>query len=206
MEITIEQLTFVMPKLKCAGQYLPFLQRWMGHYGITTRDRMCHFLAQIAHESAELTRLVENLNYSAEALRRIWPRRFSVEQASAYARNPKLIANRAYANKGGNGIEASGDGWKYRGRGAIQCTLKNNYAAATKDWEVDLLDKPELLGEPDFAIRSACWFWWKNGLNKMADAGASVLEITGKINPSKLGLTEREAFYRKAVKAFFDEI
>jgi putative chitinase len=202
MDITLEQLKVVMPKLKNAEQILPFLQKWMAHYGISTPVRISHFLAQIAHESSELTKFKENLNYSAEALHRIWPSRFSIETSKKYARKPEMIANRAYAEKGGNGDEESGDGWKYRGRGAIQCTLKNNYALAAKDWDVDLLNQPELLEEPDFGIRSACWFWWKNGLNKLADSGSSVSDITGKINPAKLGLIEREKYFSKAFALF----
>lgn len=202
MVITLEQLNFVMPKLRNTGIFLPFLNKWMMHYGITTTNRICHFIAQIAHESSQLTRLEENLNYSAEALRHLWPGRFNSEISETYARKPEQIANRAYANKGGNGDETTGDGWKFRGRGAIQCTLKNNYAAAANDWDIDLLNNPELLAKPDLAIRSACWYWWKNGLNKLADGGASVWEITGKINPARLGLSDREKYYKKAESIF----
>jgi putative chitinase len=198
MVITPEQLTLIMPKLKNPGMYCELLLKWMNHYGITTPQRISHFLAQIAHESSQLNILQENLNYSANALLKIWPARFSPDNVSDYARKPEKIANRAYALKGGNGSEESGDGWKYRGRGVIQCTLKNNYALASKDWDVDLLNNPDLLSQPDLAIRSGCWYWWKNGLNKLADANASVSQITSKINPAKLGLKEREEYYRKA--------
>lgn len=199
MMITPEQLILIMPKLKKTEVYYDLLCKWMSHYGITTPQRISHFLAQIAHESSQLNTLEENLNYSANALLKIWPSRFSADIVSVYARKPEKIANRAYAWKGGNGSEESGDGWKYRGRGVMQCTLKYNYTQASKDWDIDLLTNPDLLSQPDLAIRSGCWYWWKNGLNKLADAGTTVSQITSKINPAKLGLAERETFYLKAI-------
>lgn len=198
MELTLDQLRIIMPRLKHACEYLPYLNKWMRHYGITTPCRVSHFLSQVAHESSQLMRFEENLNYSSQALMRVWPRIFANNLAEVYAGNPEMIANRAYANKGGNGDESSGDGWKYRGRGAIQCTLKSNYAAISKDWKLNLIDNPELLSIPEHAIRSACWYWWKNGLNKLADSGASVKVITQRINRSCLGIEERERFYQKS--------
>jgi putative chitinase len=201
--MTLEQLKEIMPRCQKPEQYLPYLNTWLAHYGITTKARICHFMAQIAHESNQLNSITENLNYSAQGLIAIFPDRFNIKKASQYARQPEKIANLAYSNKGGNGNEESGDGWRYRVLGAIQCTLKNNYAAAAKDWNVDLIQHPDLLAEPDGAIRSATWYWWKNGLNKMADDGATIKQITSKINRKCLGLAEREAYYKKAIQIIF---
>ena len=211
MELTIEQLKKIMPASKYAAGYLPFLNKWMHWYGIDkTPNRMAHFLAQIAHESNQLNVITENLNYSYEALVKIFKgdvdqnkdrvlSESELKRAKDLARKPEQIANFVYANQGGNGNEASGDGWRYRGRGPIQCTLKDNYREMGEDWKVDLLAHPELLEQPDSAIRSACWYFWKHDLNKLADAGASVALITSRINAAKLGLKQREAFYKVAI-------
>jgi len=212
MELTLEQLKSIMPASKYAAGYLPFLNKWMQWYGISnTANRTAHFLAQIAVESNQLNTVVENLNYSYEALIKIF--RGDVDQnhdrvlseaelkkAKALARNPEQIANFVYANQGGNGNEQSGDGWRFRGRGAIQCTLRDNYEAMGEDWKVDLLTHPELLEQPDNIIRSACWYFWKRGINHLADSNATVSQVTGEINAAKLGLKERQAFYNKAVE------
>lgn len=197
--MTFEQLKSIAPICKSdyIKTFLPFLNQWMPHYGITTKERKAHFIAQILHESNLLKCVEENLNYSAQGLLKTFPRKFSKAEAQIYANQPILIANRAYANKGGNSDEASGDGWKYRGRGLIQITLKNNYKQLSKDWGIDAITNPSLLTVPTWAVRSACWFWWKNGLNKIADTG-SVKDVTKKINPGLLGLDDRIKLYNQA--------
>ena len=197
--MTYEQLKNINPLIKSENikTFLPFLNEWMPHYGITTPERQRHFIAQILHESALLRHIEENLNYSAEGLLKTFPRKFSKVEAQMYANHPDLIANRAYANKGGNGNEASGDGWRFRGRGLIQITLRANYEALSKDWEMDVVSNPSLLLVPTWAVRSACWFWWKNGLNHIADAG-TVRDVTRKINPALLGLADREQLYNQS--------
>ena len=165
--------------------------------GIDTPLRLAAFLAQIGHESGQLRLLVENLNYSAEALLRVFPRHFDAAQAAAYARQPERIAARVYANRMGNGDEASGDGWRYRGRGLIQITGHDNYAACGTALGLDLIAQPELLEQPGPAARSAGWYWHRNGLNRPADA-RDITTITRRINGGLTGLDDRKAHYARA--------
>jgi putative chitinase len=169
-------------------------------WGIDTPLRLAAFLAQIAHESGQFRALVENLNYSAEALLRVFPRHFNAAQAAAYARQPERIAARAYANRMGNGDETSGDGWHYRGRGLIQVTGRSNYAACGAALGLDLIVQPELLEQPGPASRSAAWFWHRNGLNRPADA-RDIETITRRINGGLTGLEDRKAHYARACAA-----
>lgn len=173
-------------------------------FGIDTPVRLAAFLAQVAHESANLARLVENLNYSAQGLLGVWPNRFTPEAASALARQPERIANRVYAGRLGNGDEASGDGWRYRGRGLIQVTGKTNYAACGKALGLDLVGSPELLETPGPAARSAAWFWSSRGLNAPADRG-DIEAITRTINGGLTGLADRKAHYAHVVAALQPE-
>lgn len=163
---------------------------------IGTRLRVCAFLAQIGHESGGLQAVVENLNYSAEGLLKTWPTRFTAATAAACARNPEKIANIVYANRMGN--TAPGDGWKYRGRGPIQITGKNNYLACGKALGLDLVANPEKLEQPEYAARSAAWFWESNGLNALADADRFT-DITRKINGGTNGLEDRKQRYKLAL-------
>lgn len=163
-------------------------------FEINTPLRISHFLAQTSHESSDFTRLVENLNYSQDGLLRTFKKYFNPEQAAHYARKPEKIANRVYANRLGNGPESSGDGWKYRGRGAIQITGKTNYLNCSQYLfgDDELLKTPDLLLEPKYAILSACWFWEVNGLNKIAD-GNNIELLTRRINGGTNGLADRRA-------------
>ncbi|CAA7615112.1 glycoside hydrolase family 19 protein [Magnetospirillum sp. SS-4] len=169
-------------------------------WGIDTPLRLAAFLAQIAHESGQLRLLAENLNYSAEALLRIFPRHFDAGQAAAYARQPERIGSRVYANRMGNGDEAGGDGWRYRGRGLIQVTGHDNYAACGTALGVDLIAQPELLEQPGSAARSAGWFWHRHDLNRLADA-RDIATITRRINGGLTGLDDRKACYAHACAA-----
>lgn len=171
-------------------------------YEITTIERAAAFMAQTAHESGQYKVLHENLNYSADGLRRIFGKYFTDDAtASAYERKPEKIANRVYANRMGNGDEASGDGYKYRGRGLIQLTGKSNYAQCSKDMFGDdtLLTNPDTLLDPLYAIHSACWFWNKNNLNAIADAGDMKL-LTKRINGGDIGLEDRIKHYKHALE------
>lgn len=143
--------------------------------------------------------VVENLNYSADALRRTWPSRFMPELAMQVSRQPERIANIVYGGRMGN-VEP-GDGWKYRGRGLIQITGRDNYAACSKALFGDdrLLRNPELLEQPEWACMSAAWFWDSRGLNSLADKG-DIVGITKKINGGTNGLEDRKALYDKALK------
>lgn len=163
-------------------------------YDINTPLRISHFLAQTSHESSDFTRLVENLNYSEKGLLSTFKRYFiTPAQALTYARKPEKIANRVYANRLGNGDEASGDGWKYRGRGAIQVTGKANYMKCSLYLFNDerLLTNPDKLLEPKYAILSACWYWSVNGLNRIADAD-NIQLLTRKVNGGTNGLSDRQ--------------
>jgi putative chitinase len=158
-------------------------------YGITTKDRIAHFLAQLDHESG-LKPIAENLNYSAVGLTTIFKKYFNSESAKQYARSPQRIANRVYANRMGNGNEASGDGWRYRGRGFIQITGKDNYGSLSKATGVDYVANPDLLLTEADAMISALWYWDRIKANQLADEG-NIREITRRINGGFNGMSDR---------------
>jgi putative chitinase len=197
--ITGEQLQQIVPNLPAAKreEYLICLNEAMREFHIDTPLRVAAFIAQTAHESGEYCRLVENLNYSAQGLLGTWPRRFNTSTSRTYARKPDRIASLVYANRLGNGDEASGDGWHYRGRGVIQVTGRDNYRDCGDHFEVDLVASPELLEQARLAFRSAAWFWHRHGLNELADEGDFVA-ITRAINGRTKGLAQRRAYYQRA--------
>ena len=198
MPITAQQLLQILPNVgQVAGVFVPVLNTAMGRYQIVGQKRMAAFIAQVGHESGHLARLVESLNYSADALRKTWPSRFGTELAKAVERKPEQIANIAYGNRMGN--TAPSDGWKYRGRGLIQITGKNNYRACGEALGLDLIVEPELLERPQHACMSAAWFWATNGLNTLADGG-NFDPITQRINGGQTGATDRQALYTKALR------
>ena len=163
-------------------------------FELNTPLRLAHFLAQAGHESGGFKVFNENLNYSAKGLNGIFKKYFpTLESAESYQRKPEKIANKVYGNRMGNGNEASGDGWKYRGRGAIQLTGKDNYAAFDKVVEEDLLANPDLVATK-YVLLSAAWFFHKNGLHKLADKGSGkdvVTLITKRVNGGVIGLEDR---------------
>ena len=167
-------------------------------YDINTPKRQAAFIGQCAVESANFTRLQENLNYSAQRLTQVWPSRFpNVSMAEPYANNPEKLANFVYAGRMGN--LQDGDGWKFHGRGLIQLTGRENYANCGSGIGVDLIDNPDLLLTPKYAALSAGWFWNKKGLNTLADSqeyGA----MTRRINSGLTGLDERIAKITKALQ------
>lgn len=200
MAIALAQLERIMPAAGArAAAFLAPLNAAMAEFAIDTPGRQAAFLAQVAHESGQLAFLVENLNYSARRLAQVFPRRFKFGEAARYARQPARIASRIYADRMGNGNEASGDGWKYRGRGLIQVTGRDNYHRASLALYRDdrLLDTPGLLEQPGPAARSAAWFWQSNGLNAIADRGDIAL-ITRRVNGGVNGLADRVAYYTRA--------
>lgn len=162
-------------------------------FEINTPLRLAHFLSQCGHESAGFKAVVENLNYKADSLLKVFPKYFSAETAAACERNPEKIANIVYANRMGNGNTASGDGYKYRGRGFIQLTGKNNYAVFTKSIGEDCVANPDLVSTK-YPLASAAWFFHKNELHKLADQGSTdvvVTSITKRINGGIIGLADR---------------
>lgn len=170
-------------------------------YSINTKLRLTHFLAQIMVESEGFTAVIENLNYSAKALLTTFPTHFTAAEAQTYQRQPEKIANRAYGNRMGNGNEASGDGWKYRGAGFIQITGKSNFIAVGKSLGIDLINHPELLQQPNYAILSAGWYWNDRGINAIADkSGDDVSKVTKVVNGGLNGENDRVANYIKINK------
>lgn len=171
--ITLEQALKAVPtaqKLRVAS-FLPHLIAAMKEFEINTPLRQAAFLAQIFHESGNLDKVEEGLNYSAEGLMRTWPSRFDRATAERYARKPEMIANKVYANRMGNRDEASGDGWKHRGAGLIQLTGKDNQFACAMAIGIDPTVVTDWLKTEEGAARSAGWFWKTNNLNKWADKG-----------------------------------
>jgi Predicted chitinase len=167
--------------MRRAAHWATPLARAMARHGITTARRAAHFLAQIGHESASLSRLEENLDYSAARLREVFPSRFDATTARAYARQPERIANRVYANRMGNGDEASGDGWTYRGRGPIQLTGRANYRRMARITGLPLEAQPALAAEIDAGALIAAAWWQDAGLNTLADTG-DILDVSRRVN------------------------
>lgn len=200
MPITEQQLLQMLPNAgPRVGVFVPALNRAMMRWKIDSWIRQAAFLAQVGHESGQLRSLVENLNYSAEALVRTWPNRFTPQAAGAYARQPEKIANKVYGGRMGNGPEASGDGWRFRGRGLLQVTGRSNYRAAGEGLGLPLEAQPELLEQAEHAAQSAAWWWAAHGLNDLADKG-EFLTITKRINGGTNGLADRQALYERALK------
>jgi putative chitinase len=169
-------------------------------FGVNTPLRLAHFLAQCGHESGGFRLTQENLNYSAKGLQGIFKKYFPSEAvALQYQRNPQKIANKVYASRMGNGDEASGDGFKFRGRGYIQLTGKTNYSAFDKTVDDDITANPDLVATK-YPLLSAAWFWSKNGLNTIADAGATdevVTKATKKVNGGTIGLADRIKHFKE---------
>jgi putative chitinase len=201
--ITGDQFKHLFPRAQDPDGWADAMNEVFPTYDINTPQRVAAFLAQCGHESGGWTVFQENLNYSAEGLNKIFGRYFpTLESAQPYARKPEMIANRVYSNRMGNGDEASGDGWKYRGRGPIQLTGKANYTQFAKemfeDWE-GVVNEPDWVNEViDFALMSAIWFWNKNGLNALADK-EDLLTMTKRINGGTNGLDDRVAHYKEAI-------
>lgn len=162
-------------------------------YHLNTKLRTAHFMAQIEHESG-LKPITENLNYSAEGLLKTFSKYFNSVTAKQNERKPEQIANIVYGNRMGN--NEIGDGWKYRGRGFIQITGKNNYISLSKDTRIDYLNNPDLLLSEPNSVISALWFWNKNKLNNLADKN-NILSITKKINGGTNGLVHRKELLKK---------
>lgn len=226
MPITQQQLLQILPSAgPRAGIFLPALNRAMLRFEIDTVQRQAAFIAQVGHESGQLSRMSENLNYSADGLANSWPGRYAEPDgkggylkvdvkgkarnkpnalALSLAGKPEAIANNVYASRMGNGSAATGDGWKYRGRGLIQVTGKSNYIAAGTALQLDLLNQPELLEQAEWAAMSAAHYWYARGLNALADAGAfqDIGSIINTGQPGRVpnGAADRQRLYDKALK------
>jgi putative chitinase len=169
-------------------------------FGINTPLRLAHFLAQCGHESAGFKATQENLNYSAKGLMGIFKKYFPTEAlAKQYERNPQKIASKVYGGRMGNGAEATGEGYKFRGRGYIQLTGKDNYTAFGKSIGEDIVANPDVVSGK-YALLSAAWFWSNNGLNKLADGGSAdtvITTITKRVNGGTIGLPDRIKHFKE---------
>jgi putative chitinase len=186
--------------VKADGDFGPTSYKAACKFFNLTPERGAHFFGQTEHETGGFKLFVENLNYSADGLKKIFPKYFPGNMADLYARQPEKIANRVYASRMGNGDEKSGDGFKFRGRGALQLTGKDNYTAFSKH-----LNKPEILTNPDlvatlYAFESAMFFFDKNKLWSICDQGvddATILALTKRVNGGTHGLDDRELKTKK---------
>jgi putative chitinase len=201
-QLTLDQLRQLLPKNPYVENWHQALSQLFPDYGIDTPQRMAAFIAQCAHESANFMVLKENLNYRAATLRKIFPKYFPDDAiANDYASRPnkqEAIANKVYANRMGNGDEASGDGFRYCGRGLIQLTGKSNYSWFAASLEITVEEASEYLQTFEGAAQSACWFWETNNLNQWADKG-DILTLTKRINGGTIGLEDRIKHYNHAL-------
>lgn len=201
MNITKEKLIQIYPNA-AKNKQIDILASTMNYElaqtDINTKNRVAGFIAQCGHESGSFTTFVENLNYSAKGLRATFPKYFPDDAtAVAYERNPVKIGSRVYANRMGNGDEASGEGYLYRGRGLIQLTGHDNYKKCGAALGANLLSNPSGLETAEGAIRSAIWFWTINNINKFCDAD-DIINMTKRINGGTIGLDERMRHYEVA--------
>ncbi len=198
-DFTQQKFNAIIGKNPHADHWFEALCQILPDYDINTIPRVAAFLAQTAHESGGYRAIKENLNYKAESLMRVWPRYFpSLDIAKQYAHKQEAIANRAYANRMGNGPEESGDGWKFCGRGLIQLTGKDNYSRYAESLEISLDEASEHLTTFEGCVQSAAWFWEANNLNQYADNG-DILTMTKRINGGTLGLADRQKHYDHAI-------
>lgn len=191
-------------KLGIGPQWVDPLNKTFARFGIDTPTQQAAFIGQCGHECGNFRILEENLNYRAATLIKLWPKRFPNQWiANAYAGNPKKIANMVYANRMGNRDEASGDGYRFRGRGCIQLTGSTNYYNAGKALGVDFWAEPDLVATPEYAALTAGWFWSTHNCNQLA-ANMDWTGLTRKINGGTIGLDERVQHTQMALAALSD--
>lgn len=197
--ISPDQLSDCMPRCKEPDIWAPLLEELLPSIGVVEPKKVAAFIAQTGHESVDYNVLEENLNYSADGLRRVFGKYFRDVSPDSYARNPRKIASRVYANRMGNGPESTGDGWKYRGRGVLQITGYNNYAKCSEYFfnTPDIfVNDPDLLLEKKNALRSAIWYWDVNNLKNITD----FVTLTRRINGGTNGLDDRQDRYDRALE------
>jgi putative chitinase len=197
MTLAVSQVSQMLPRNREPQEWTPILNEFLQKYNINTINRIAGFVAQTAHESLDYTILEENLNYSWQALRRTWPRHFPTDDiAKQYHRRPQAIANRAYANRMSNGSEESGDGWRFRGRGIIQLTGRQNYTNFGRSIGLTAEEVADYLTSKRGSLESACWFWNVNNINRFCDTN-DIVGMTRAINGGTIGLNDRTVKYSK---------
>lgn len=180
-----------LAKLHIDAKWVDPLNDTFAQFGISTPRQQAAFIGQCGHECGNFRILEENLNYRAATLMKLWPKRFpTLEFANQYAGNPKKIANMVYSSRMGNRDEASGDGYRFRGRGCIQLTGHANYFHAGKALGVDFVMEPDLVASPKYAALTAGFFWSTHDCNRLAEAG-DWTALTKKINGGTIGLSDR---------------
>ena len=199
-----------LAKLHIGAEWVDPLNEVFERFSIVTKNQQAAFIGQCGHECGHFRILEENLNYRAETLMKLWPKRFpTLEIANQYAKNPKKIANMVYASRMGNRDESSGDGYRFRGRGCIQLTGHANYFHAGKALGVDFVMEPDLVSTPKYAALTAGWFWSTHGCNQVAETGLPLdtngemtwALLTKKINGGTIGLADRIAHTKQALVA-----
>ena len=193
--VAIPPSSFKLDKLKghIPDSVIAAIPDTAAKFNITNTLRLAHFLAQAGHESGQFKATSENLNYSSKGLLGIFPRYFTAATAEQYARKPEMIASKVYGGRMGNGAEATKDGYKFRGRGYIQLTGKDNYTQFDKTVPEDILSNPDLVSTK-YALMSAAWFFDKNKLWGICDKGAdqaTVTAVTKRVNGGTIGLPDR---------------
>ena len=206
MIITQAQLLRAVPELykPRLNEFVAYWNQWAEPFEVNTPLRVCHALSQIFHESGNLRYTEENLNYSADGLLKTFPKYFKTRaEAEAYARKPEMIANRVYGGRMGNGSEASGDGWRYRGRGFIGLTGKFNYIDYTRSEFCvgDVVKNPDLVAKAPGNLKTALYFWWKNKCNQFAD-NDDCQGLTKRINGGLNGYANRQFLLRRFKREF----
>jgi len=185
--VTAEQLA----KLHIGPEWVDALNETFQRFGINTPRQRAAFIGQCGHECGNFKVLEENLNYRAATLMKLWPKRFPTQEiANEYERKPQRIANKVYSSRMGNRDEASGDGWRFRGRGAIQLTGSDGYFHAGKALGVDFWANPDLVATPKYAALTAGWFWSTHKCNELAES-ANWVGLTKRINGGTIGLDDR---------------
>ena len=200
MVIQETQLKKILPRCSAISDWCTALNYHLPLHGLETKDQIANFLSQVGHESGDFNFLEENLFYSAQGLLSVFPSHFNATTANIYAKKPAMIANRVYANRNGNSIEESGDGYKYRGSGLIQLTGKANFANCSQDLYNNpkiLIDNPDKVRlDKETALMTALWFWDKNKLTCVADCAT----LTKRINGGTNGLDDRQQRYNIAMQ------
>ena len=196
--VSADQLT----KLGISAVWVDPLNETFEKFGLDTKMEQACFIGQFSYESNHFKDLAENLNYRAETLVKLWPKRFTPELAASYAHQPEKIANFIYANRMGNRDEASGDGWRFRGSGLCQLTGHDNFYHAGKAIGVDLVANPDLARTPQYAAATAGWFWQAHNCDKYANA-KDYNGLTKVINGGLFGAEQRVQVMLQAQKVLF---